>query len=635
MKEFLLFALCCIGTLNAQNVPVIRLAGLDPSGSFRHVSLDSSGALAASGSGNSGLLDSGYIPSFAAMGLLPSGKFDFLHLDSTGALMTTGGSVSVLPSSNTLPGTVGYSIARAFVNNLSNNSLNSNGTRFLFSDGVTPYITAAPGYAAEGMYINDDGHTIVNAPDEFASADIDTWLNLFMSKASGNLLPIAIAPDMTPTIYDVLDNHKTHMLGDPWIVIPQLVRIRYDRDKAAGIATANNAGVVWWHTWGAKMMAAFATIPRNSSTHLITVPTNDGYRPCTGFQETVADTGDNSCASVWYLVVVKDLIPIVTDAGDSASLATLTSDQNGISANIASLIDTTSGGAYQGLFWRDGVGGLNHANHDLEASSVFCYYKLGTDAQCNAIANVLKNTYSSIVNADGYTLISPENWTAVGTINSDGTQAVSGSGNGHYQDGYWSYYIREFNGTLALASQALANQQMLAFANGINPTAEYYDRGVTAPGGFPNNLLSTSSAFYTVLHAATPLADLPVSTTGSGYGSPVFSNLASGASVPSDGNWSITDAGWVYIYTPPSNITGPVTLSSVTFGKTWVNSGGSPVYSNCYITQRLGPSGIPGSYVDSGGGTKAGITVSVGSSSTTLVGGTTYAFVVGCIGTEQ
>lgn len=528
-----------------------------------------------------------------------------------------------------LPSTAAYPITQAAMSNLVGNT----GT---FSGGFLSggkMLTAGASYAQYGMYAADGLGTVLHNPTFFTTAEKVGWANLWFANASpaGDLV-IAVPPaGVTDTStsgqnnqWDTLDNWKHHAAGDGWMHLGLLMAQVYKEDAAQGIAL--------WNAHGAAYMLALSRIPRNGSTHLITVNAGDEYVPCSGFQETVRDTGDNACASVWYMAILKNLLPLVNAAGDTASAATLTTDQTNFAASIGGLIDTTSAGSYQGLFWRDGAGGQNHANHDVEASAVFCYYGLGTTAQCNTIASVFDAQYSNLVNAEGYILQSPENWTLQGTISSSGATTSSYAGNGSYQDGYWSRMFLEFNSVLATVDSAKAATQLKAFAGGVNPTTEYFSRGTSSPGGSNLNLISTAGALQaSLIRPPVPLGSASSGTAG--YGTPTFS-LLSGASVPSSG-WVVNDQQFLLLYTPPQTVGSGIVLAGITWGKAWVDSGGNAVYANCNITPRLAPSaGVPLYYTDPGNGEKTGIRIMTGTGAT-LTGGTTYAWAINCLGTEQ
>jgi hypothetical protein len=371
-----------------------------------------------------------------------------------------------------------------------------------FSDG-TDYWSAGPAYASFGVFLDDFTLALLSNPAKFTDAQVLNILNKAINfRNNSGWFPIAIPQNLSSAdfcsgydLHCLNDGSRGHATGDGWITVPQLL---YQHYLKTGDLTAYTADVGYIKT-------AFAAIPVNSSSHLLTVNTGDEYVCGTAFMEYMRNTGDVANCNVWYAVDLSIMSSLALAAGDSANVTFFNSLHNTIVSGIRSiLIDGTSGLLITAT-------GQNSVNLDEVSSSlaVFCdspaYLTrmnvsggqsvacgILTGAQKTAIANYFNTNYSTLVNSNGYILQSPTPWNVIGQIPTTGGTPYNSIGfsNTQYQGGYWSFTNSWFAASLNLVNNPQIATLLSTFLGGADVGTEYYNRGSTSPAGTTPNLES-------------------------------------------------------------------------------------------------------------------------------------------------
>lgn len=163
-----LLTIISIGSIQGQgqSIPQFRPVGYTAAGRPLFLSLDSTGALSAPGTGSSQAVGNQYIPPIALQGVDSTGHFHFILVDNTGAVVTTGGQGgSGVPNVNGITAAVTIEAADSsiHIDTIGNSvKISSPGGGSGGTSQITVTITAAQFKAMTG--VNIGSITIIPAP---------------------------------------------------------------------------------------------------------------------------------------------------------------------------------------------------------------------------------------------------------------------------------------------------------------------------------------------------------------------------------------------------------------------------------------------------------------------------------------
>jgi hypothetical protein len=413
-----------------------------------------------------------------------------------------------------------------------------NGNTKYFSDG-TAYNTAGTNYASSGNYIADQTFTCLANPGKCSDTFLLNLITKYAAAVDGNgQLPINLSSTLTPAYYSAFDLHHAFASPDGAIFLPQMLYLYCQKYGLASTqcGTAYTASV-------AAIKSAWAFYPRNGTTHLFTVVSGNEYLMTTGFEEYVRNTGDVANGNVWYAADMADMAAIATAQADSTNATFFNSEHSTIVTAIrANLINGTTGLLISAT-------GQNSGNDDIATSSlaVACDLRPSVMAACGVLTSGQKTTienyfntnYSTITNANGAVLQTPQSaWAQFGCIQAGGGTPYNGGGcpgytGSQYQGALWFY----FNDDFALALGQVNQAKVGTFLNtALNPTSadtamEWNDRASTAmPSGSSTNYMA-SNQWEVAVNNAFPLAQTVTAGVGcvNKYGALVNSGCAAGS----------------------------------------------------------------------------------------------------------
>ncbi len=331
-----------------------------------------------------------------------------------------------------------------------------------FSDG-TDYWKAAPQY--QNSFIADTWYAFSSYPNYFTASQVqNTYLKFINARDGNGNFPISLNSTAgAANYYSGLDNMQNHTTGDPIWFLPMMMQLYYNK-------TGNTSGFAGNLS---LIKAAMATVPRNSSSTLISSG-NSTYKWIPwGFHDGAQMTGDDLMGSLLYYEASIAMANLYTAINDNANATYFTNQANGVKNNISELWNSS-----YGMF--NAASGQNN-QVDILGSAYAIYLNITNSTQTIAISNYLVSNYSNLT-YNGFVRQSPQNW----------PYHWGTSGPGDYDDGYWSvghYWI-------ALAIQktnpTLAIQFINNFSLSTDLLKEYYGN---TTNGFDGNLESPMGAF--------------------------------------------------------------------------------------------------------------------------------------------
>ena len=345
-----------------------------------------------------------------------------------------------------------------------------------FSDGSGPYYSAGPAYAGNGIYIDDFILTLIANPNKFLAPNILNIMAKFDAgrDSSGNF-PLTVRANGTSDAwygyYSGFDLYRKHVPADGWMGMATALNVYCGKVSTALCTTAYNA-------YNGHIQIALALVPKNATTHLITVSAGDEFIAGTLFMEAMRSTGIVANANVWYERVNELMAQVAARVGDTANAAAYANEKSLVDSGIqANLIDGSSGLLVTAT-------GTNSSNLDVRSSALWAFLGYGTSAQRTAIANYFSTNFSTLTNPYGYVRNSPTTYEQQGCIPaSGGAPYTSYSGCNYaiysatnYQGGgYWSDDFQWFASVLATVAPNKAETMVRNYALAIYPAVEWYD----------------------------------------------------------------------------------------------------------------------------------------------------------------
>lgn len=379
-----------------------------------------------------------------------------------------------------------------------------------FSDG-TPFCTAGPTYVSFGEFIDDQTLACMSNPGKCSTALLLNTLQKWDSKYSNSLgYPIAISQNLaTPFYCSGADSYCHYSSGDGRIMVPVTLWLYCQK-----VGSGNSACTSAYTSYVTHIKAAWALVPRDSSTHLYQVVPGDEYVCGTAFMEYMRNTGLVANCNVWAAIDDAYMAQLATAAGDSTNATFFTNDlallQTGIRAN---LINGTTGLLKTATI-------QNASNDDLVSSSlaVACDLMPSTFAPCGiltssqktAIETYLDTNYSTIVNSAGFILETPKagGWTTIGYIPASGgpPYTVPPYSGTQYQGGFWDFHSSWFDAALGVVDPTKVRTNLQTLLSGPDLGCEYFNQGSSTCNGTTPNLESPQGpmAAYNALPTAFP-----------------------------------------------------------------------------------------------------------------------------------
>lgn len=359
---------------------------------------------------------------------------------------------------------------QATLTRIANANLKAN--HFLFADSTDGW-TASPALY-HYSFVADTGITMLNYPNYFSPAQILNIAEKFIAarNAAGEF-PICLKKTGAAEVfYSGWDFWRHHATGDGAFYVPQLEFLYYRRtgDTAAFEKDA------------AAMKTALFAIPVNEATGLVQVLKDDQWVPW-GFQDMVRKTGDDLMGSVLFYKTATDMAALYKAVGDRANAAVFAARAARIRSSLPELWNPAAGMFYAATGQDKQI--------DIEGSAYAVYVGAASAAEAAAISQYLVQNYEKLT-MRGYMRQSPEDWAQCYFIH--GGACLYGPG--QYDNGAWSVANGWIAATLAKTSPALALRFITEFANGADPTQEYWAwSGAKAPrAGQTSNLESPTGA---------------------------------------------------------------------------------------------------------------------------------------------
>lgn len=362
---------------------------------------------------------------------------------------------------------------------------------------------AAPSYCALAgagtfeQYAADTYFAIKGCTSCFTDAEkLDMIAHFMAQQQSGGIIPETIKQDGTiGQICSALDERCKYGTGDAAIVLPLILAEVVDPAQRTTAYTSYVAG----------FKRAFAIMPRNGTTHLITVTPGDEWIACIGFEEYMRKTGDDACANVFYAQDAKVLASMATAAGDSTNATFFTNEYNTIIANLPSLIDGSTGLLL--------AGSIQDNQPDVVATSFAVYWEELSSGQESTISTYFSTNLSTLLasSASGAiqtVLPASTGWSVLGTIPSGGGPPydplpVDTWTATNYQGGAWTYFMGEFAYALGKTNLNAIKTVEQSFYSAPDPGTEWYDALTHVAGG--NGPLLAASGGASLAYSMYPM----------------------------------------------------------------------------------------------------------------------------------
>ncbi len=403
----------------------------------------------------------------------------------------------------------------------------------VFTDG-TPYINAGPAYVGLGMSLEDEIYTCMGNPSKCSAALLLNSVNKTVAHASGsNELPVNVVQNLSSAgFYSGWDSYHHYASGGGRIMVPEALYL-YCQKVGVGSSACTSA----YSANVAPIKAAWAATPRDATSHLYQIVPGDEYICGSLFMEYMRKTGFDTNCNVFAAIDDADMLALATAAGDASNVTFYTTDLAQLVAGIrANLINGSNG-----LLISASIQGA--ANDDIVSSSlavacdsspVMAPCGILTSGQKTTIETYFDTNYATLTNAAGFILETPQvgGWVSappghipVGGGPPYGSSAYSAT---QYEGGFLSWGFSWFAEALGQVDQTKVETLLNTFLNGVDPAAEWFDRGSGIGSGTTPNTVSPEGAVLANMLYPAPIT-LP---TGNGcfnlYGAQVNTTCGTG-----------------------------------------------------------------------------------------------------------